>query len=84
MVDSLISAGTADATIWNTNMELFCGKRQGKKQDPVLAYFSIKGVVWVGVGNKQCPFLPLLGGSWKLDIIPFFTCLTQSQYYNWI
>lgn len=33
-----------------------------------LAYFSIKGVVWVGVGNKQCPFLPLLGGSWKLNI----------------
>lgn len=39
MVDSLIQAETADATIWNTNMELFCGKRQGKKQDPVLALF---------------------------------------------
>lgn len=37
MVRSIILAKTADATIRNINMELFCGKRQGKKQDPVLA-----------------------------------------------
>lgn len=39
-----------------------------KERDPTLAYFSIKGVVWVG--NNPCPFLPLLpslGGSWKLN-----------------
>lgn len=41
-------------------------KVRRKKQDPALAYFSIKGVVWVGVGNNRCPFLPLMGGSWKL------------------
>lgn len=40
----------------------------GKEQDPTLACFSIKGVVWVGVGINQCPFLPLLGGSWKLNV----------------
>lgn len=46
MVDSLISAENADATIWNTNMELFCGKRQGKKQDPVWPISPLR--VWCG------------------------------------
>lgn len=30
----------------------------------------LKGVVWVEVGN-QCPFLPLLGGSWKNSLSQF-------------
>lgn len=82
MVHGIVLAETADATIRTTNM-LFCGKSRGKTRDPVLAYFSIKGVVRVGVGNKQCPFLPLLGGSWKLNIRSIFlTCLAELQYYN--
>lgn len=38
-----------------------------KKQDP-MAYFSIAGVARVGVGYNQCPFLPVLGGTWKLNV----------------
>lgn len=37
MVHDIILAKTADATTSNINMELFCGKRQEKKWDPVLA-----------------------------------------------
>lgn len=34
MVRSIIFAKTADATTRKINMELFCGKRQGKKAGP--------------------------------------------------
>lgn len=51
-----------------------------KEQDPTLAYFSIEGVVWVGVGINQCPFLPLLGGSWKWKFnVTFSTCLAPKH-----
>lgn len=37
MARIITSVKTADTTTRNINMELFCGKRQGKKRDPVMA-----------------------------------------------
>lgn len=44
-------------------------KVTGKEQDPTLAYIGCGGG---GAGNDQCPFLPILGGSWKLNTVSYF------------
>lgn len=76
-VANLMMVLLVDETSRNINIDMITWwKVTGKEQDPTLAYTGCGG----GGAGSQCPFLPFLGGSWKLNCVTFSACLTQTHF----